>query len=43
METKVERIQRDLETLAKFTSTPGKGVTRSSYSKEDAMAKEYLV
>ena len=43
METKVERIQHDLETLATYTSTPGKGVTRSSYSKEDTMAKEYLI
>lgn len=43
MMTKTERIQRDLETLAAFTSTPGKGVTRSSYSKEDTMAKEYLL
>lgn len=41
--TKTERIQKDLETLAAFTSTPGKGVTRSSYSKEDTMAKEYLL
>ncbi len=43
MMTKTERIQKDLETLAAFTSTPGKGVTRSSYSKEDTMAKEYLL
>lgn len=43
MKTKRERIQSDLETLATFTSTPGKGVTRSSYSKEDLMAKEYLI
>lgn len=43
METKKERIQHDLETLAAFTSTPGNGVTRSSYSKEDRMAKDYLI
>jgi len=43
METKTERIQQDLEILATYTSTPGKGVTRSSYSKEDSMAKEYLI
>ena len=43
METKVERLQNDLETLATFTATPGKGVTRSSYSKEDTMAKNYLI
>lgn len=43
MQTKVSRIQKDIETLAKFTSTPGNGVTRSSYSKEDRMAKEYFM
>ena len=42
MQTRTERIQKDIETLAQFTSTPGKGVTRSSYSKEDTMAKYYL-
>lgn len=43
METKTERIQKDLETLAQFTATPKAGVTRSSYSKEDAQAKAYLI
>lgn len=43
METKLTRIQNDIEALAKFTSTPGNGVTRSSYSKEDTLAKEYLI
>ncbi len=43
MQTKVNRIQNDIETLAKFTSTPGKGVTRSSYSKEDRLAKDYFI
>lgn len=43
METNTNRIQQDIETLATFTSTPGHGVTRSSYSKEDTMAKEYLI
>lgn len=43
MEPKTERIQKDIETLATFTSTLGNGVTRSSYSKEDTMAKEYLI
>ena len=43
MLTQTGRIQKDLETLAAYTSTPGSGVTRSSYSKEDTMAKEYLI
>lgn len=43
MRTKGDRIQNDIETLARFTATPGKGVTRSSYSKEDRMAREYFI
>ena len=43
MLTQTNRIQKDLETLASYTSTPGHGVTRSSYSKEDTLAKEYLI
>ena len=43
MLTQTNRIQKDLETLAAYTSTPGNGVTRSSYSKEDTMAKKYLI
>ena len=35
MKTNKARIQHDLEVLATYTSTPGHGVTRSSYSKED--------
>lgn len=43
MRTKGDRIQNDIETLARFTATPGKGVTRSSYSKEDRMARDYFI
>lgn len=43
MKTKIDRIQKDLETLATFTATPGNGVTRVSYSKEDILAKNYLL
>lgn len=43
MQTRADRIQKDIETLAKFTATPGKGVTRSAYSKEDRLAREYLM
>ena len=39
MKTNKARIQHDLEVLATYTSTPGHGVTRSSYSKEDKMAR----
>ena len=43
MQTLENRIKKDIETLATYTSTPGNGVTRSSYSKEDQMAKAYLI
>ena len=43
MQTHLERIKKDLEGLATYTSTPGFGVTRSSYSKEDKQAREYLI
>ena len=43
MKVDVKRIQNDIETLATFNETPGCGVTRSSYTKEDKMAKEYLI
>jgi len=36
-------MQHDIETLATFNATPGNGVTRSSYTKEDQMAKDYLI
>lgn len=42
MNTNLDRIINDIETLATYNSTPGEGVTRSSYSKEDQLAKGYL-
>src|SRR5699024_11014398 len=42
MKTNLDRIINDIETLATFNATPGEGVTRSSYSKEDQQAKDYL-
>lgn len=38
----VERIKRDIETMAGFTSTPGDGVTRLSFSEEDRRARDYI-
>lgn len=43
METNLDRIQKDLELLATYTATPGKGITRPSYSEEDRQAREYLI
>lgn len=42
MESKAERLERDLTTLAKYTATPGSGVTRFSFTQEDQAAREYI-
>lgn len=42
MQINLDRVIKDIETLATFNATPGNGVTRSSYSHEDKIAKEYL-
>jgi len=42
METNKNRIVRDIEALSQFTSTPGFGVTRFTYSHEDGLARAYL-
>ena len=42
METSISRIQRHLEQLAEYTSTPGQGTTRMSYSEQDKQARTYL-
>ena len=42
METSASRIQRYLEQLAEYTSTPGQGTTRMSYSEQDKQARNYL-
>lgn len=39
---RVDRIRKDLESLAEMTSTPGQGVTRVSFSPEETRAREYL-
>jgi allantoate deiminase len=42
MNTKLERIKKDIETLAQFTATPGKGLTRFSFTEEDRKSREYI-
>ena len=37
-----DRLLSRLDELSRFTRTPGEGVTRFSYSKEDKEAREYL-
>ncbi|WP_139311233.1 Zn-dependent hydrolase [Bacillus sp. MRMR6] len=36
------RIQGHIETLSKYTATPGNGTTRLTYSKEDLQARTYI-
>jgi len=38
----VERIKKDIESLARFNATPGNGLTRFTYSKEDRKARDYI-
>lgn len=42
MNTKLERIKKDIEALAQFTATPGKGLTRFSFTEEDRKSREYI-
>ncbi|MGC9373060.1 MAG: Zn-dependent hydrolase [Thermovirgaceae bacterium] len=39
----IGRIRRDIERICEFNATPGCGYTRFSYSREDALAREYLL
>lgn len=43
MKINEERLLSRLNTLKGFTDTPGKGVTRFSFSDEDACAREYIL
>jgi len=36
------RIHHHIQELSKFTETPGEGVTRLTYSKEDMQARQYI-
>ena len=42
METNLNRIIEEIELFSNFNTTPGKGVTRFSYSDADKEAKNYL-
>jgi allantoate deiminase len=39
---RVERIKKDIETIAGFTQTPGNGATRPTFSKEWGQARDYV-
>jgi allantoate deiminase len=43
VETNLDRISKEIELFSKFNSTPGRGVTRFSYSDADKEAKKYLL
>ncbi|GAB4074209.1 Zn-dependent hydrolase [Barrientosiimonas marina] len=42
MQAKPKRIQQLITDLSAFTKTPGNGVTRLTYSKEDLQARDYI-
>jgi len=42
MFTNLERIKGDIENISKFNATPGNGLTRMSFTKEDKGAREYI-
>ncbi len=42
LKTKLIRIQNDIEQLSNFNATPGKGLTRMSFTEEDRGAREYI-
>lgn len=42
MTANIERIEQHIESLKQFTATPGQGVTRLTYSKEDLQARNYI-
>lgn len=43
LKTKLERIQKDIESLAKFSCVEGIGCTRFTYTKEFAQARDYII
>ena len=43
METLQTRIEEHINKLSQFTATPGKGTTRLTYSKEDRLARNYII
>ncbi len=43
MKINESRLLQNLHTLKTFTDTPGEGVTRFSYGKQDARAREYIL
>lgn len=42
MKTNINRIKNDIEQLSKFNLSPGRGLTRFSFTEEDRGAREYI-
>lgn len=42
MKTNLIRIAQDIEALSRYNATPGEGLTRFSFTKEDRGAREYI-
>lgn len=43
LQTKTERIQKDIDTLAQYSCVEGIGCTRYTYTKEFAQARDYIM
>jgi len=43
METRMERIEKDIEAIALFTATPGSGITRVTFSEKYIRARSYII
>lgn len=43
MEVQIRRIERDIETINSFNASPGRGITRLTFSKEYGEARSYIV
>ncbi len=42
MEIQIDRIERDIEVINSFTATPGKGITRFTFSDPYVRARSYI-
>jgi len=42
MEIRIDRVNKDIESISSFTATPGEGMTRLTFSKEYMAARSYI-
>lgn len=43
LNTNLDRIKHDIEKISKYNETPGNGITRFTYSKEDKKVREFFM